>query len=131
MPNNPGPTELQEIATRPFVAEDPMIVPALVQPAPVFLLLPAPRLARVPVINITDLTVEHPAIQLPKELGRNHRSIVVGPAPDDGIESVQNGLQRGALEASPDVCYLLSLVLDRLPARCDQQLEPQLPCLGG
>src|SRR5262245_17377257 len=117
MPNDLGPPELQQVAARPFVAENPLVVPGLVQPAPVPLLLPRPRLARVSVVDVADLTAEHPVVQLPKDLGRDHRPVVVGPAPDDGIESVQDGLQRGALEPPPDVPHLLPLTLHRLLAR--------------
>src|SRR5262245_14736252 len=117
MPQDRRPAKLQQVAARPCVAEDPVVVPGLVEFAPVTLLLPGSRLATMPVVDVTDLASEHPVIQLPKERRRDHRSVVVGPAPDDGVQLVENGLDRRALASPPDVPSLLSLGLDRFLAR--------------
>src|SRR5262245_36248773 len=111
-----------------FVPEHPAVVAFRVQLAPVAFRQPLPRLVGVHSSGVTQGPAVHPVVQIVERPGRHHHAVVVGPAPDDGVEPPQDGPDTVTFQLTPGVPYLLPQRAHRFLAWPDQEL---VSCPGG
>src|SRR5205823_11624255 len=106
MPVDPEPAEFEEVVAGALVAKHPGVVALWIQLAPVPLQAPGLGLMGMRVLQIAYGAVVHPAIQLVKDGRGDRRPEVVGPTPDQRVETPENRRDVLATEPEPGVAQL-------------------------
>ncbi|MGB3612752.1 MAG: hypothetical protein WBA10_03090, partial [Elainellaceae cyanobacterium] len=82
---------LNRQGARGFITEGhPGWVVLRVKVAPVALEAPALSLVWMSVLDVSPLTHSHPLVEMFEHCRRNLVAVVIGPAPDEGIETANN-----------------------------------------
>ncbi|BAH47094.1 putative transposase (plasmid) [Rhodococcus opacus B4] len=113
--------DLTVVATRVVgIAEHPLVVPELVEPAEVAICNPPLRLAGVAAAGPPPCEPPHVVVQRGESLAGHHAPVVGGPAPDDGVEPGDDRQRVRATHTAHLVGEPTMDSLDRIRIRLDE-----------
>ena len=101
MPFNGKPGEFLKVSARLFVAKGSGILSVKVQTSPVFAFQQISGFDGMCSSGISDLSTEHPVVWFLEGAAGSLFSVIVGPAPDAGVEGIDDGLDIGSVEVKP------------------------------